>query len=73
VVVLTQKNQEGDEFPVYFMSFGLQGVELNYPKVDKQAYVVFKVVKHFRMFFLKSKTKVIVPYPCSGIYWYRKT
>jgi hypothetical protein len=63
VVVLTQKNQEGDEFPVAFMSFGLQGAELNYPEVDKQAYVVFKVVKHFRPFFLKSKTKVIVPYP----------
>jgi hypothetical protein len=58
-----QKNQEGDEFPVDFMSSGLQGEELNYPEVDKQAYVVFKVVKHFRPFLLKSKTKVIVPYP----------
>jgi hypothetical protein len=63
VVVLTQKNSEGDEFPVDFMSSGLQGAELNYPEVDKHAYVVFKVVKHFRPFLLKSKTKVIVPYP----------
>jgi hypothetical protein len=61
--VLTQKNSEGDEFPVDFMSSGLQGVELNYPEVDKHAYVVFKVVKHFRPFLLKYKTKVIVPYP----------
>jgi hypothetical protein len=63
VVVLTQKNLEGDKFLVAFMSSGLQGVELNYPEVDKHAYVVFKVVKHFRPFLLKSKTKVIVLYP----------
>jgi hypothetical protein len=50
-------------FLVDFMSSGLQGAELNYPKVDKQAYVVFKVVKHFQPFLLKYKTKVIVPYP----------
>jgi hypothetical protein len=62
-VVLTQKNSEGDKFPVAFMSSGLQGVELNYPEVDKHAYAVFKVVKHFQPFLLKSKTKVIVPYP----------
>jgi hypothetical protein len=30
--------------------------------VDKQAFVVFKAVKHFRPYLLKSKTKVIVPY-----------
>jgi len=46
-----------------FMSFGLQAVELNYTEVDKKAYVIFKVVKHFRPFLLKSKNKVIVPYP----------
>jgi hypothetical protein len=73
-VVLTQKNHEGDEFPMDFMSSGLQGEELNYPEVDKKAYVVFKVVKHFRSFLLKSKTKVIVPYPSlSGISWYKRT
>jgi hypothetical protein len=62
-VVLTQKNDEGNEFPNAFMSYGLQGVELDYPKVDKQAYVVFKAVKHFKLYLLKYKTKVIVPYP----------
>jgi len=34
-VVLTQKNQEEVEFPMDFMSSDLQGVELNYPEVDK--------------------------------------
>jgi hypothetical protein len=62
-VVLTQKNQEGDEFLIAFMSSGLQGAELDYPEVDKQAFVVFKVVNHFRPYLIKSKTKVIVPYP----------
>jgi hypothetical protein len=60
--VLTQKNDEGNEFPIAFMSSGLQGGRLNYPEVDKQAYVVFKEVKHFRPYLLKSKTKVVVPY-----------
>jgi hypothetical protein len=46
-----------------FMSSGLQGAELNYPEVEKHAYTVFKVVKHFRPYLIKSKTKVIVPYP----------
>ena len=44
-VVLTQKEDGGDEYPISFMSTGLQGAELNYTAVDKQAYVVFKEVK----------------------------
>ena len=43
--VLTQKEEGGDEFPISFMSTGLQGDELNYPAIDKQAYTVFKLVK----------------------------
>ena len=45
------------------MSTGLQGNELNYPIVDKQAYAVFKAVKQFRPYILKNRTKVIVPHP----------
>ena len=61
--VLTQKEDGGDEYPVSFMSTGLQGVELNYPAVDKQDFVVFKVVKQFKPFILKNHTKLIVPHP----------
>jgi hypothetical protein len=43
VVVLTQKNQEGDEFPVDFMSFSLQGVELNYPEVENKPMLYLKL------------------------------
>jgi hypothetical protein len=56
------KNQEGDEFSVAFMSSRLQGAELDYPEVDKQAFILFKVVRHFRPYLINSKTKVIVPY-----------
>jgi len=45
------------------MSLNLQGAELNYPDVEKQGYVVFKVVKHFYPYLLKAKTKFIVPHP----------
>ena len=45
------------------MSTGLQGGELNYPSVDKQAYTIFKAVKQFRPYILKNRTKVIVPHP----------
>ena len=61
--VLTQKEDGGDEFPIDFMSTSLQGAELNYPSIDKQAYTVFKAVKQFRPYILKNRTKVIVPYP----------
>ena len=62
-VVLTQKEDGGDEYPISFMSIGLQGAELNYPALDKQAYVVFKAIKKFRPYILKNCTKVIVPHP----------
>jgi hypothetical protein len=63
VVVLMQKNIERNEIPIAFMSSDFKGEELNYPAVDQQAYVVFKAVKHFWSYLLKSITKVIVPYP----------
>jgi hypothetical protein len=61
--VLTQKNVENNKIPISFMSSAFKGAELNYPAVDQQAYTVFKAVKHFRSYLLKSRTKVIVPYP----------
>ena len=52
--VLTQKEDGGNEFPIYFMSTSLQGAELNYPTIDKQAYAVFKAVKQFKPYILKN-------------------
>jgi hypothetical protein len=62
-VVLTQIDDEKKESPISFMSTKLEGVELNYPAIDKQAYAVYKAVKHFRSYILKNHTKVIVPHP----------
>jgi hypothetical protein len=62
VVVLTQKNAERIEIPIAFMSSVFKGAELNYPAMDQWAYTVFKAVKHFWPYLLKSRTKVIVPY-----------
>jgi hypothetical protein len=31
--------------------------------VDQQAYAIFKAVKHFKSYLLKSRTKIVVPYP----------
>ena len=45
------------------MSTGLQGAELNYTAIDKQAYAIFKAVKQFRPYILKNRTKVVVPHP----------
>ena len=39
ITTLTQKNQDGDEVPIFFMSAGLDGPQLKYPEVEKQAYV----------------------------------
>ena len=44
------------------MSSNLKGAEINYQKVDKQDFAMFKAVKHFHPYLLKSKTKVIVPF-----------
>ena len=60
--MLTQKNEEGEEFLVSFMRIGLQGVDLKYLAIDKQSFVVFKVVKHFHPYLLRSHTKIIVPH-----------
>ena len=61
--VRTQKDGNNDERPISFMSTGLQGAELNYPEIDKQAYAVYKAVKHFRPYILKNHVTVFVPHP----------
>jgi hypothetical protein len=59
----TQKNEQGNECPISFMRNGLQGAELNYPLVDKQAFSFHKEIKQFRSYILKNQNKVIVPHP----------
>eukprot|EP00253_Pinus_taeda_P033037 PITA_33037 len=61
--ILTQENQEKAESPIAFFSSNLQAAKLNYSDVEKQAYTVFKEIKYFRPFLLKTRTKIIVPFP----------
>jgi hypothetical protein len=61
--VLTQKDEQGDEYPIVFMRIGLQGVELSYTMVEKQAVVVHKSIKQIRPCILKNHSKFIVPHP----------
>jgi hypothetical protein len=42
---LMQKDEQGDKYHVSFMSTGLQGTELNYPLIEKQAFFVHKAIK----------------------------
>ena len=60
--VLTQLNDQNIEAPIAFFTSNLQGAELNYSAMEKQAYVVFKALKHFTLFLLKTHTKIILPY-----------
>eukprot|EP00253_Pinus_taeda_P018491 PITA_18491 len=62
VAILTQANEDKAEAPIAFFNSNLQGSELNYSDVEKQAYVVFKAIKYFRPFLLKTHTKIIVSF-----------
>ena len=55
-------NYQQIETPISIFSSNLQGAKLNYRFVEKQAFVVFKAIKHFIPFLLKSHTKIIVPF-----------
>lgn len=50
--ILTQKDEMKNWCPISFMSASMQGSELNYLVIDKQAYEVYKVVKHFKPYLL---------------------
>ncbi|KAH9291440.1 hypothetical protein KI387_043371, partial [Taxus chinensis] len=59
--VLVQKNDEGVEAPIAFMSCPLKKHELKYNQLEKHAYAVVKAVKKFRFYILNSHTVVMVP------------
>jgi len=63
VAVLTQLNDQNIEEPISFFRSDLKRVKLNYSVVDKQAFAIFKTLKHSGTFLLKTHTKILVPYP----------
>lgn len=58
--ILIQNNDEWDEVLIFCMILNLQGAKLKYTEVEKKGVVVFKYVKHFRSYFLKAHTNIIV-------------
>lgn len=62
-IILTQKDDQDKEQPISFMSVRLQGPELNYPAINKHAYVVYKAVKHFRPYLLNNHVIIFMPHP----------
>jgi hypothetical protein len=63
VVILMLKDIEGNECHISFVSTNLQGEKLIYIAIDKESYVIFRVMKHFKPYILKNYTKLIVPHP----------
>jgi hypothetical protein len=60
--VLLQKNEEGQEQPIAFMSKALQNSELNYTSMEKQVYALVKSLKHFQVYIGYSKVVRYLPH-----------
>jgi hypothetical protein len=60
-VVLLQKNNEGYEEPIDFLSKVLRDAALNYKIMEKQAFPLVKAIKDFRVYILHSHTIEYVP------------
>jgi hypothetical protein len=61
VVVLLQKNVDGQEKPVAFFSKVLRDAEVKYEPLEKQAYALIKSLKSFRIYILQAKVIAYVP------------
>jgi hypothetical protein len=59
--VLTQKNSNGEEFSISFMSKIVHDYELRYSKLEKQALALVKAVAHFQTYILNSHVIAYAP------------
>jgi hypothetical protein len=59
---LLQKNDEGQEQPIAFMSKAMHNSELNYTVMEKQGYALVKSLNHFRVYVGYSKIVGYVPH-----------
>eukprot|EP00253_Pinus_taeda_P034527 PITA_34527 len=60
--VLLQKNKDGHEQPIAFMSSALQNSKLKYNTMEKQAYALVKSLKHFKTYVGYSKIITFIPH-----------
>jgi len=61
--MLTQKDDENNEWPISLMSASLQVHEINYISIDKNVYPIYNVVKHLHPYFLKNNCIIFFPHP----------
>ena len=61
VVVLLQKDDQGEEHPIAFFSKMLRDGEIKYNIMEKQAYSLVKALKDFRIYILHSHVIAYVP------------
>ena len=59
--ILTQKDDQGNEAPITFMSIPLKKHEINYTQMEKHAFFVVKALKKFRYYISHSHSVVYVP------------
>eukprot|EP00253_Pinus_taeda_P027894 PITA_27894 len=63
VVVLLQKDDQGNEKAIAFFSKALRDAPLKYQIMEKQAYALVKAIKDFRIYILYSHVIAYVPSP----------
>eukprot|EP00253_Pinus_taeda_P030044 PITA_30044 len=61
VVVLLQKDDQGNEKPIAFFNRALRDAPLKYQIMEKQAYALVKAIKDFRIYILYSHVIAYVP------------
>ena len=61
--IVTQKNQKGEQMPIYFMNKDLPDYELRYSPLEKKAFALVKFGSHFRPYILSTPVKDYVPHP----------
>ena len=61
--MLLQKNSDGFEQTIAFMSKALRGVELKYTAMEKQWCALVQVVKWFREYIWNAKVTAYLPHP----------
>lgn len=62
VAIMLQKNEDGHEQSIYFFSKSLEGFELKYDLMEKQAFSLVKAVKAFRPYLVGAKVIAYVPH-----------
>jgi len=62
VGIILQKNDQGEEKPISFMSKSLRDVELKYAITKKQAYALVKSLNNFRAYVGYSKVVAYIPF-----------